>query len=244
MTDIRLSFVLASYNGSAFVEEQIQSILSQLTECDELIISDDGSSDDTVAKILGVGDPRIRLIADGGRLGYQRNFERAIAFARGRYIFFSDQDDICLPGRVERSLAALMSSDCVCGDAVVVDERLNVIEESYFAVRKARFGVMMLLARPSVIGATLACRRAFLIDNMPFPVGVPHDMWLSIQAARRRQLTVIREPFILYRRHQSAASATASARRRPTAERLIERLRVVRALWRWPSFGRGGHRDG
>lgn len=232
MSEVRISFVLASYNGAAFIEEQLTSILAMLDQSDEIILSDDGSSDATLERARTLDDRRIRILPPGERLGYQGNFARAIAASRGDYVFFSDQDDICLPNRVPISLVALRQSACVCGDATVVDETLAVLHTSHFSLRRARFGVGWLIARPAVIGATLACRRDFLLANLPFPEGVPHDLWLSVQAARQNQLAVAREPFILYRRHKDVVSSTSAASHRPLWDRLVERCRLVRAMMR------------
>lgn len=230
MSDIRISFVVATYNGAPHVEAQLASILQYLAPNDEIVVSDDGSSDDTVARVAAMADPRIRVIQGGTRLGYQGNFARAIAACGGSSIFFSDQDDICLPERIPASLDRLAHASCVCGDAVVVDAELSPVQPSYFETRRARFGAWSLFLRPSVIGATMACRRDFLLASLPFPEGVPHDMWLSVRAARRGELAVVAAPFILYRRHQSALSATGAASRRPLLSRVRERLLLLAAL--------------
>lgn len=232
MTEVRISFVVASYNGAAHIEEQLSSILTALGPNDEVIVSDDGSTDATLERVNAIGDARVQLIAGGERLGYQDNFARAIASSRGEYIFFSDQDDICLPGRIPLSLAELEHSSCVCGDAIVVDAELVPLFDSHFKNRRARFSPAWLLYRPVVIGATLACRRAFLLANLPFPKGVPHDMWLSVQASRRGELAIIENPLILYRRHQGVVSATGSASKRPIFVRLSERLKLLVAVIR------------
>lgn len=232
MTRTRISFVVATYNGASHVEQQLASILTALGQADEIVVSDDGSADDTVARVCAIGDPRIRVLAGGERLGYQANFARAIFAASGDYVFFSDQDDVCLSARVPLSLAALTTAPCVCGDAVVVDKSLSVLHASYFAQRRAKFGPGWLIARPAVIGATMACRRDFLLAHLPFPCGVPHDMWLAVQAALHGQLAVIREPLILYRRHGAALSATGSASTRPIVARVRERVLLMQALAR------------
>lgn len=233
--NVRISVVMATYNGARFVTAQLESLLAALGSQDEIVVSDDNSSDETRAVISALRDPRIRLLPRGPRLGYQGNFARSIAASRGRIIMFSDQDDICLPERITKSLSALEEKLCVCGDAVVVDDTLNVIQHSFFMARRARFGAWQLFVRPSVIGATMACHREFVLMSLPVPEGVPHDMWLSICAARRRELAVVRAPFILYRRHPSAASVTASANTRPLRHILTERMQLG-----WALISRGG----
>lgn len=230
MDEIRISVVMATFDGAAYVTAQLDSLCAALGPEDEIVVSDDGSRDATRAIVAAYPDARVRLLPPGPRLGYQGNFARAIAASRGRIIVFSDQDDICLPARIPRSLAALETAACVCGDATVVDADLNTLQPSFFAARGARFGAGRLFVRPAVIGATMAARRDFVLASLPFPAHVPHDMWLSIRAARRGQLAVIDTPVILYRRHGTAVSVTASGRRRSLGTILTERLRLARAL--------------
>ena len=230
MTQKRISVVLASYNGAAWIGAQLASLLENLGPDDEIVVSDDGSSDATLEVLRAICDPRIHLLPPGPRLGYQKNFERAIHVAQGDVIFFSDQDDICLPERIPSSLQALEQADCVGGDARLVDADLKTIKPSHFDDRRARFGAWQMFVRPAVIGATMACRRDFLLASLPFPAEVPHDMWLSIRAARRGRLAIVETPFILYRRHGSAVSLTGTGRKRGLGAIVTERLRLLRAL--------------
>ena len=93
--NIRCSIVMATYNGEQYIKEQIDSILINMKENDELIISDDGSKDKTKQIIAEYQnkDKRIKLI-DGPHKGVKQNFANAIEKANGKYIFLSDQDDI------------------------------------------------------------------------------------------------------------------------------------------------------
>ena len=102
----KISVCMAVYNGEKYIREQIASILGQLAPGDELIISDDGSSDGTLDEARAFGDARIRLLANQLDRGYSGNFENAIRHAGGDIIFLSDQDDVWLPGRVEKMRAA------------------------------------------------------------------------------------------------------------------------------------------
>jgi glycosyltransferase involved in cell wall biosynthesis len=227
----RVSIVLASFNGAQFIEEQIRSLLPFLDANDELVISDDASTDGTAAVARSISDSRIRVLDNCERVGYQANFERAIRASAGQFIFFSDQDDRCLPKRISESLAALGKHAVVFGDATLVDSNMNLVNESYFSARPIRsMSSASLFIRPVVIGATMACRREFLLDVMPFPKGVPHDHWISVLAAFAGQLGVVRQPFILYRRHASAASSTGMAdAKRPIHTIAVERWRLLRA---------------
>lgn len=241
--ETRISVVLASYNGGRYIGEQLHSLLACMADCDEIVVSDDASTDDTLDVVRAIDDSRVRVLSFSERVGYQRNFERAIHAARGRFIFFSDQDDVCLPERIPLSLDALHRFACVCADATVVDDKLSLLSSSYFAWRKAgNFSALQLFAHPAVIGATMACSREFLAQSLPLPAGVPHDHWLSVIAATEGQLGVIRQPVILYRRHASTASLTGlTGARRPISTVARERLRLLVAIARHSLLRRASH---
>lgn len=229
-----ISVVMASFNGEKYIEEQIKSILVNLSDDDELIISDDLSTDLTRDVVRKFNDSRIILLPVEGRLGYQKNFEKAISSSSGKFIFFSDQDDICLPSRIKASLSELNNKGCVIGDAIVTDQYLCTISESFFLSRNYnKFSAARLFIKPVAIGATMACTRSFLQSSMPFPVGIPHDHWLSVLAALRSELSVIPTPFILYRRHSNVASLTSTGKKRSIILILLERLILFCALISW-----------
>ena len=110
MTESRpfLSVVVAAYNGAPYIEEQLDSIAAQTLPFDELIIRDDGSTDQTPeviqAWINRHPDLNIRLIKDGANLGYIRNFHALLSQAKGDYIFLSDQDDRWHPDKIEKMM--------------------------------------------------------------------------------------------------------------------------------------------
>lgn len=229
----RLSVIVASYNGAKYIREQLDSVLPQLQPQDEVVLSDDASTDATVDIVRSYEDPRIRVLAQTERLGYVRNFERAAREAHGDVIFFCDQDDVWLPGKVQSLLTALERCRCAASDAVVVDDALRVINPSYFELRRARaFSPLAILLRPPIIGATLACRRDFLRAMLPFPAKVPHDFWLTFNAALKGQLVVLREPTIMYRRHGGVASLSTGTRRRAFSAIVGERLALLLAFLR------------
>jgi glycosyltransferase involved in cell wall biosynthesis len=225
------SVILASCEGERYIAEQLGSILPQLAAEDEVVVSDDASTDRTPEIVAGLRDPRIRLVLSRSRAGYVRNFQRAFDMSRGDPVYFSDQDDIWLPNKIALTDLALRSSEMVASDAIVVDEDLHVLQQSYFSLRgSSNFSPGAIFLKPPIIGATLACRRLYLTSLLPVPDGLPHDFWLSINAALDRSLAVLDTPLIMYRRHSNNASPSASGRKRALSVVLVERIRIARAL--------------
>jgi len=110
---MKISVCMASYNGEKYIRQQIDSILPQLGESDELIISDDSSTDDTISVVKSINDNRIKLIKDQKFKSPVSNFENAIKNATGDFIFLCDQDDIWQPNKVESVLPFLKQYDLV-----------------------------------------------------------------------------------------------------------------------------------
>lgn len=199
---------MATYNGAAFVEEQLRSILAQLGEHDEIVVSDDGSADATLAVIQAVNDPRIRLLPPHEPLGSTRNFYRALDAAQGDIIFLSDQDDVWLPGRVERCLEELGTADLVVTDCQVVDESLQALYPSLFKLYGLREGLWHNLLRCGFYGSLMAMHRSVVERAKPWPKNdelIKHDWWLGMVAEKTGTVRFVADrQFVLYRRHEGA----------------------------------------
>ena len=128
---VKISVCIATYNGEKYIRDQLESILSQLDFCDEIVVSDDHSSDKTIAIIKSFNDDRIRVIYNSGQKGYTSNFENALKHAKGEYIFLSDQDDIWLKGKVDKCMEYLQDYDFVVSDAVIVNQDLETLKKSF-----------------------------------------------------------------------------------------------------------------
>ena len=115
-----ISVCIATYNGEKYILEQILSILPQLKENDEIIVSDDSSTDTTLEIIKNINDKRIQIFKNTGNHGVNSNFDNALKRAHGEYIFLSDQDDVWLPGKVDRCLAELRTADLIMHDATIL----------------------------------------------------------------------------------------------------------------------------
>ena len=111
-----ISVCMATFNGEKYIKEQIQSILNQLSLDDEVIISDDGSSDKTLEVINHINDKRIKVFTNTHKHGFTHNFENALNHANGEYIFLSDQDDIWAEEKVNKVMESLIYNDLVIHD--------------------------------------------------------------------------------------------------------------------------------
>lgn len=206
-----ISVCMATYNGEKYVREQTDSILAQLGADDELIVSDDGSADATLAIVRSFNDPRIKIFQNPGCHGPNGNFENALNHAQGDYIFLADQDDIWLPGKVDTCIEALRSADCIVHDCIVTDSNLNPKYESFFAAHGSRPGFWKNWLRNSYVGCCMAFRKKVLGYALPFPAGLPvfHDGWIASLADIKGTLRFIPFKGICFRRHEANASTTA-----------------------------------
>lgn len=220
-----ISVCMATFQGEAFIEEQLTSILSQLGPQDEIVVSDDGSSDGTVAAVTRINDPRIVWAGTTGGLGIIKNFERALRHARGEYIFLADQDDVWLPGKVEACTQALNTKMLVVTDCKVVDASLKEIAPSFFYLRQSGPGFIKNLMVNSYLGCCIAFKRELLNRALPMPRNTPmHDMWLGLLAELEGGTCFLKNPYLLYRRHQATASQSSGKSRYSLYKKIMIRL--------------------
>ncbi|MBM7688905.1 alpha-L-Rha alpha-1,3-L-rhamnosyltransferase [Enterococcus ureilyticus] len=206
-----ISVCIATYNGEKYLEEQLVSILPQIGPSDELIISDDGSVDETlnIIKNYQEQDQRIKFFKGPGK-GVIANFEFAIKQSQGEFVFLADQDDVWLPEKVQIIIAFFQKHpkiDLVISDLVIVNESLDVIEASYFDYRNVKLGFIHNIVKNKYIGAGMAFRGTLKKEILPIPNNVPmHDMWIGLIAASKNKSAMIPQKLTLYRRHASNAS--------------------------------------
>lgn len=209
-----ISVCVASYNGAQFIKEQVESILSQLSPEDEVVVSDDGSIDNTCDILLNLNDNRIKLFHNTGEKGVNGNFENALIHSKGDIIFLSDQDDVWLPGKVKECVNALSEYDCIVHDAFIVDTNLNIIKDSFFQSVNAQPGFVHNWIRNGHLGCAMAFRRKILDDCLPIPSNLPvwHDMWIGLISNVKYRVAFIPFKGILFRRHSANTSVTSKSR--------------------------------
>lgn len=199
-----ISVCIATYNGERFIKEQIETILLQLNDNDEIIISDDNSFDHTISIIEEFNDNRIKIFKDNKFHSPTKNFEYALSKATGDYIFLADQDDIWFPNRVERALQLLKKKDidCVICNRIIID---NNGKSNYKTVISEDFTnkpFIRVLVHNPYMGCCMAFTRKHLDLVLPFPNSLPmHDLWIGLLAHKLKSVAFISEPLIGYRRH-------------------------------------------
>ena len=228
---LKISVCIPTFNGEKFIKEQLDSILCQLSSTDEIVVSDDGSKDDTVLLIKEYRDPRIILIQDKPLGSPIYNLERALKNASGGIIFLADQDDIWLPGKVKLVVSILQKVDLVFSDAYVVDKDLNILKNSYYTKKDHIGGLFRNLFFNNYIGATMAFRREVLDKALPFPKKIPmHDQWIGLIGEIYFKNSFIPEPLIFYRRHGGNASYSGNTSKNPIKIRIQFRVSIMLRL--------------
>lgn len=211
----KIDILLATYNGEKYVGEQIESILTQTYKNINLIISDDKSQDNTrkIIEEYAKKDQRITIFFQEENLGYIKNFEFLIKQVKSNYFMLSDQDDVWLPEKVEKSIKKLKeeNADLAFGDLEVVDQSLHTIYPSFNdfmkltrKINKCKNSYEMNYLYNCVTGCTLFAKSKTIQDFMPIPANskyVVHDHWIALMTSLHGKLAYIPEKLIKYRQH-------------------------------------------
>lgn len=223
----RVSVALCTYNGAAYVGEQVASILAQSRPVDELVLSDDASSDDTVALVraalaehneaehnTGAHRVKLRVLENRVALGVTANFEQAVSATTGDFIALSDQDDVWHPDKIATLLAVFAAQP----DALLAFSNARLVDGSGTPLGRSLFSTLSmtsaekhqlregpafdaLLGRNLVTGTTVVFRRDLLDIALPFAPDWVHDEWLAALAAASGGLRMVEQQLVDYRQH-------------------------------------------
>lgn len=220
-----VNILLATYNGEQYLRQQVESIQAQTVTDWNLLIRDDGSSDGTrqVIQELVAADSRIRWINPDEtiNLGVIKSFYTLLKHESADYYFFSDQDDVWLPNKLEVTLKRAQQEPAnqpllVYTDLKVVDENLKVLNESMIASQShhANTELHQELTENTVTGGTMMINRA-LADLWQTADGLlMHDWYLALVAAALGKLVYIDQPTQLYRQHSNNVLGARTWRKR------------------------------
>ena len=187
-----ISVCIATYNGERFIKEQLDSILTQLSREDEIIIYDDGSTDKTIEIIENYNDKRIKILhhkknselskIKTGKNFYfaTQNFANALSNISGDYVFLSDQDDIWLPNKVQVCMNLLKQYDLVTHNYQIIDINGNIIKERQFAKNPLHKSYFMNIMDSHFRGCCMAFKSELLKRSLPIPLNIiGHDYWIG-----------------------------------------------------------------
>jgi glycosyltransferase involved in cell wall biosynthesis len=231
MGEMKVSVCMATYNGERFLKEQLDSILRQLCDDDELVISDDHSTDGMQSILESYKDSRMKVLPSRYSRGPTGNFEYALTHCRNELIFLADQDDVWHPGKILAMRTALLDSDLAVCDCRLTDPELRTIIPSFFSANRSRPGLIKNLFKSSYMGCCMAFRREVLTKALPFPDSIPlHDQWIGLVAERYFRIRFVPQILVDHRRHRHNYSSTGGKSRNSLQKKLRMRLQLVRKL--------------
>ena len=213
-----VSIALATCNGERYLERQLDSLLAQTYRPIEIVVCDDFSDDSTVEILTryASSNPGVfKIQRNDARLGYVRNFEKAMGLCSGDYIAPCDQDDVWRPDKIRMLVDHIGGCSLIHSDARMVDETGMLLSPSFTAFAKKDIeetGFLSFLRNNVVTGCTCMIKSGLLEKAIPFWRGMPHDQWLALMAADDRGIAYIPEPLIDYRQHSGNTSGKVQAR--------------------------------
>lgn len=245
MDKITISVAVATYNGERYIEQQIQSIVDQTVKVNEIVISDDGSADNTLLIIRNMQkkyaektDIDITVLDDNIRHGPCGNFEHAIRHCSGDYIFLCDQDDIWAPDKVKFVVETFYVNkwaECVFHDAILIDkENIDIkgmfMRNKYPAGKLSRDLFLETSVSGPIINGMVMCVSKRLVEKaMPFPKCTNfHDQWLAFCALCMDGLFFLPKKLTYYRLHGANFSGNSAYK-----GNMIDRIRKLLNKPKW-----------
>jgi hypothetical protein len=244
-SSVTVSVALCTHNGELFIAEQIRSILEQGHLADELVISDDASTDGTVTIARSIIDSylssnagvnlRVVIIENPVALGVAKNFEGAITACSGDLVALSDQDDVWHRDKLEVTVDVFRQRPnllALFSDARLVDSQGSPFPDSLFRAVEltpamqdevhAGHALDLLLRRNIATGATMMIRRALVKNAVPFPAGWLHDEWLAMVGTIVGEIDLVSSELVDYRQHGGNQVGAQALSLRGKLARLLE----------------------
>lgn len=210
MSRLSISVAMAVYNGELYLKEQIDSILVQLERTDELVISYNESTDNTLAILneYAENDPRIKVF-ECSEKGVIANFENAIKNCSNDIVFLSDQDDVWVKNKVNVMLSNFDNDEigCVIHRPEFVDSELKPIEVPDVEENVKYIKPVNILVKNEAQGSCMAFRTSYKDKILPIPRDLPmHDSWIALVISNVAKVKLIPDKLILYRQHGNNVS--------------------------------------
>lgn len=228
---MNVSVCMATHNGERYLAQQIDSILPQLKGHDELIISDDHSTDGLLSILASYSDRRIKILPSRHFGGPARNFEHALAHCSNELIFLADQDDVWHAEKISIMREKLRHVDLAVCDCRLTDQQLKTIFPSFFEMNKSKPGLVKNLFKSSYMGCCMAFRRLVLEKALPFPDSISlHDQWIGLVAERHFRIAFLPQILVDHRRHLDNYSSTGGQSKNSLKKKLEMRFQLAKKL--------------
>ena len=214
-----VAILMATFNGERFVAEQIKSIQEQTFTDWTLYVRDDLSTDATLSVVQNMAkkDKRIVIVSNYEKGGAKKNFEALLRDVSADYYFFSDQDDIWMPKKIEMTLEKMKEVEkqhpgvpvAIHTDLQVVDQELQIIAPSYWQMARIAPSLLRtaedLSAHCLITGCTLLINQRAKEISLPFPPeAIMHDAWIALRVAVcKGVIGEVNTATMLYRQHTS-----------------------------------------
>jgi glycosyltransferase involved in cell wall biosynthesis len=212
-----VSIAMCTYNGDRYLQQQINSLVDQTYPNIELVIVDDGSTDNTLRLLESykATDTRITIHQNPQNLGYVKNFEKAISLCKGDYIALTDQDDIWELNKIEALVNNIGDAVLIYHDSILIDnngEKIRLMSDLFnmytgnsplpFLFFNCISGHSMMFTKQlvSVLGA---------FDNRFY-----HDWWIAFVAANTGTVKYLDQALVKYRQHQDANTDILRSRKK------------------------------
>lgn len=238
MNERLVSVVLGTYNGEAFLKEQLDSVLAQTYPNIEIIAVDDGSKDATVSILneYAARDPRIRVYVNEQNLGFIKNFEKGMRLSKGHWISVCDQDDYWFPGKIENMVRGIGDQPMIYCDSLLCGADLEPMGKKISDIvhYQSFDDCRQLCVFSRMYGhATLVTRELFEKAS-PFIPEMPHDGWMAFHATLYGGVAYLPEVLVKYRQHASnvygvvggKSKKHAKVQRAERKQRELRRIRI------------------
>ena len=233
-----ISVALTTFNGEKYIKEQIDSILNQTLLPDEIIISDDHSTDNTIAIIEAYNNPIFKIYQNQSSIGVTENFKKAVGLAQpGNLIALADQDDIWHNNKLEILYHQLLPFKdakipvIAYSDLTLVDENKIILNESFWnelnhhhhehCLETLLFG-NFITGHSILMNAKM--KDYFLAKPKDF---ILHDVWIAFIANSFGKAIKINKPLALYRQHRNNVNYNLNFKKPSLLQERWKKLKMI-----------------
>lgn len=210
-----VQILIATYNGEKYLEEQILSLINQTYQDIQILIRDDGSTDNTkqiIKKLCKRYSKKIVLIEDDYQCGSaQSNFMQLLNYATSDYVMFCDQDDYWFPEKVHVTLKAMKKQEERRKEPILVYSEYQIVDANLIPLKEnrknnqiynAKLDINHLLVQNYVTGCTIMINKALYKNTLEYKKEIlMHDWWLAIYAAAFGKIEHVDTVLMYYRQH-------------------------------------------